>query len=131
MLYETAALFVRHSGGWILHQLRHSSLTHLAEGGASAVTLQAKSRHRDLRTLSVYIRPATTRRGPRPVPRLEWGYPPRVTVMAPLTMSDISVTTVRGLPVNPSYRYLTAADLPPLMVVPDPRGSYRYRCCSS
>ena len=76
MLYETAALFVRHSGGWILHQLRHSSLTHLAEGGASAVTLQAKSRHRDLRTLSVYIRPATTRRGPRPVPRLEWGYPP-------------------------------------------------------
>ena len=46
--------------------------------------------------------------------------------MAPLTMSDTSVTTVRGLPVNPGYRYLTAADLPPLMVVPDRRGSYRY-----
>ena len=32
--YRTAAaLFGRHSGGWTLHQLRHSSLTHLAEGG--------------------------------------------------------------------------------------------------
>ena len=58
MLYETAAAeFKRHSGGWTLHQLRHSSLTHLAEAGASAVMLQAKSRHRDLRTLSVYSRP--------------------------------------------------------------------------
>ena len=56
--YRTAAdLFRRHSGGWTLHQLRHSSLTHLAEAGASAVMLQAKSRHRDLRTLSVYARP--------------------------------------------------------------------------
>ena len=33
--YRTAAsLFGRHSGGWTLHQLHHSSLTHLAEGGA-------------------------------------------------------------------------------------------------
>ena len=56
--YRTAAAeFRRHSGGWTLHQLRHSSLTHLAEAGASAVMLQAKSRHRDLRTLSVYTRP--------------------------------------------------------------------------
>ena len=56
--YRTAAgEFRRHSGGWTLHQLRHSSLTHLAEAGASAVMLQAKSRHRDLRTLSVYTRP--------------------------------------------------------------------------
>ena len=56
--YRTAAaLFGRHSEGWTLHQLRHSSLTHLAEGGASAVMLQAKSRHRDLRTLGVYTRP--------------------------------------------------------------------------
>ena len=52
-----AAEFGRPSGGWTLHQLRHSSLTHLAEAGASAVMLQAKSRHRDLRTLSVYARP--------------------------------------------------------------------------
>ena len=56
--YRTAAAeFRRHSGAWTLHQLRHSSLTHLAEAGASAVMLQAKSRHRDLRTLSVYTRP--------------------------------------------------------------------------
>ena len=56
--YRTAAAdFKRHSGGWTLHQLRHSSLTHLAEAGASAVMLQAKSRHRDLRTLSVYANP--------------------------------------------------------------------------
>ena len=56
--YRTAAAeFGRHSGGWTLHQLRHSSLTHPAEAGASAVMLQTKSRHRDLRTLSVYTRP--------------------------------------------------------------------------
>ena len=56
--YRTAAAeFGRYSGEWTLHQLRHSSLTHLAEAGASAVMLQAKSRHRDLRTLSVYARP--------------------------------------------------------------------------
>ena len=56
--YRTAAAeFRRHSDGWTLHQLRHSSLTHLAEAGASAVMLQAKSRHRDLRTLSLYTRP--------------------------------------------------------------------------
>ena len=54
---SAAAEFRRQSGGWTLHQLRHSSLTHLAESGASAVMLQAKSRHRDLRTLSVYIWP--------------------------------------------------------------------------
>ena len=54
---RAAAVFKETSGGWTLHQLRHSSLTHLAEGGASAVMLQAKSRHRDLRTLSVYTRP--------------------------------------------------------------------------
>ena len=56
--YRTAAgEFGRHSGGWTLHRLRHSSLTHLAEGGASAVMLQAKRRRRDLGALSVYARP--------------------------------------------------------------------------
>ena len=56
--YRTAAAeFREHSGGWTLRQLRRSSLTHLTEAGASAVMLQAKSRHRDLRTLSVYTRP--------------------------------------------------------------------------
>ena len=40
-------------------QLRHSALTHLGEDGVSAPLLMAKSRHRDLRTLSRYVRPGT------------------------------------------------------------------------
>ena len=44
---------------WTLHQLRHSALTHLGEDGVSAPLLMAKSRHRDLRTLSRYVRPGT------------------------------------------------------------------------
>ena len=59
---RAAAVFKQASGGWTLHQLRHSSLAHLAEGGASPVMLQAKSRYRDLRALSAYTRP-----GPEPV----------------------------------------------------------------
>ena len=56
--YRTApAEFGRHSGGWTLYQLCHSSLTHLAEAGASAVMLSAKRRRRDVGTLSVYARP--------------------------------------------------------------------------
>ena len=55
--YQQAWKLFSRASGWTLHQLRHSSLTHLAEAGASAVMLQAKSRHRDLRTLSVYARP--------------------------------------------------------------------------
>ena len=58
--YERACTALREaSGGWTLHQLRHSSLTHLGEAGASAMLLQAKSRHRDLRTLSRYTKPGT------------------------------------------------------------------------
>ncbi|MCP4303887.1 MAG: tyrosine-type recombinase/integrase [bacterium] len=45
------------SGGWTLHQLRHSSLTHLGEEGVSAILLQAKSRHQDPRTLARYAKP--------------------------------------------------------------------------
>ena len=57
--YERAwALFKKASGGWTLHQLRHSSLTHLGETGASAILLQAKSRHRDPRTLARYTHPS-------------------------------------------------------------------------
>ena len=44
-------------GGWTLHQLRHSSLTHLGEKGASTILLQAKSRHQDPRTLAIYTKP--------------------------------------------------------------------------
>ncbi|HWD69457.1 MAG TPA: hypothetical protein VG293_04640, partial [Solirubrobacteraceae bacterium] len=50
-------LFADHSGGWTLHQLRHSAITHLAEAGESTVLLMAKSRHRSLRTLQRYPRP--------------------------------------------------------------------------
>ena len=39
------AIFHQASGGWTLHQLRHSALTHLGEGGVSAPLLQANSRH--------------------------------------------------------------------------------------
>jgi integrase len=45
-----------HSTGYTLHQLRHSGLTHLAAKGRSAAELQAKSRHRHLATLGIYVR---------------------------------------------------------------------------
>jgi len=49
--------FKQASGSWTLHQLRHSSLTHLGEEGVSAILLQAKSRHQDPRTLARYAKP--------------------------------------------------------------------------
>ena len=57
--YQRAwALFRKASGNrWTLHQIRHSVLTHLGERGVSAPLLMAKSRHRDLRTLSRYVQP--------------------------------------------------------------------------
>ncbi len=56
--YQSAwAAFSQASGGWTLHQLRHSALTHLGEDGVSAILLQAKSRHRDPRTLARYAKP--------------------------------------------------------------------------
>ena len=56
--YERAStIFKEASGGWTLHQLRHSSLTHLGESGASTILLQAKSRHQDPRTLAIYTKP--------------------------------------------------------------------------
>ena len=57
--YQRAwTLFHEASGQrWTLHQLRHSVLTHLGECGVSAPLLMAKSRHRDLRTLSRYVQP--------------------------------------------------------------------------
>ena len=44
-------------GGWTLHQLRHSCLTHLAQESVNTALLQAKSRHHDRRTLDRYTRP--------------------------------------------------------------------------
>jgi integrase/recombinase XerD len=54
---RAAALFTEHSGGWTLHQLRHSAITHYAEQGIGTTLLMAKSRHRSLRTLQRYARP--------------------------------------------------------------------------
>jgi integrase len=45
-----------HEKGWTLHQLRHSALKHLAEGGRTAPELQAKSRHKNLGTLGQYVK---------------------------------------------------------------------------
>jgi integrase len=51
------ALFRQASGGWTLHQLRPSALTHLAEQNVSLPLLMAKSRHTSLRSLQRYARP--------------------------------------------------------------------------
>jgi integrase len=45
------------TGGWTLHQLRHSALTHLAEANVGLPLLMAKSRHTSLRSLQKYARP--------------------------------------------------------------------------
>ncbi len=55
---RAAELFTEASGGWTLHQLRHSRLTHLAEHGVDVTLLPAISRHRSLRTLERYARPS-------------------------------------------------------------------------
>ncbi|MFI0425156.1 tyrosine-type recombinase/integrase [Spongiactinospora sp. 9N601] len=50
-------------GGWTLHQLRHSRLTHLGEDGWSAAMLMGLSGHTNLRSLGIYTTPV-----PRPWP---------------------------------------------------------------
>ena len=56
--YRRAAdLFHTATGGWTLHQLRHSRLTHLAEAGVQLRILMAKSRHTSLTSLTVYAQP--------------------------------------------------------------------------
>lgn len=42
--------------GWILHPLRHATLIHGAENGASTPTLLARSRHASVRSLERYAR---------------------------------------------------------------------------
>jgi site-specific recombinase XerD len=54
---RAAQVFTAASGGWTLHQLRHSRLTHLAAAGVPLPLLLAKSRHTSLTTLAVYARP--------------------------------------------------------------------------
>jgi integrase/recombinase XerC/integrase/recombinase XerD len=55
---RAAEMFTEASGGWTLHQLRHSALTHLAEDGVDVALLRAKSRHTSLRSLERYVRPS-------------------------------------------------------------------------
>jgi hypothetical protein len=64
-------LFSAASGGWTLHQLRHSALTHLAEEDVSLPLLMAKSRHTSLRSLQRYARP-----GPEAVAKLTADHDP-------------------------------------------------------
>ena len=51
-------IFRAASDGWTLHQLRHSAITHLAEGNVGLALLMAKSRHTSLRSLQRYARPS-------------------------------------------------------------------------
>ncbi|MFE1029971.1 hypothetical protein ACFW5I_36480 [Streptomyces sp. NPDC058818] len=44
-------------GGWTLHRLRHSALTHDSEDGTSTPMLLARSRHASVRSLEWYARP--------------------------------------------------------------------------
>jgi site-specific recombinase XerD len=50
-------IFHTASGGWTLHQLRHSRLTILAEQGIQLPILLAKSRHTSLTSLQIYAQP--------------------------------------------------------------------------
>lgn len=54
---RAAQIFSQASGGWTLHQLRHSRLTHLAEAGVALPLLMTKSRHASLTSLAVYAKP--------------------------------------------------------------------------
>ena len=59
MTYRTAD---RHlagaTGGWDLHDLRHSRLTHAGEDGATEADLMNLSGHEDRRTLQRYLKPS-------------------------------------------------------------------------
>lgn len=61
---RAAQLFADATGGWTLHQLRHSALTHAAEDGTNLPVLLARSRHASVRSLERYARP-----GPEAVAR--------------------------------------------------------------
>lgn len=54
---RVAEVFKVASGGWTLHQLRHSRLTHLAEAGVGLPLLMTKSRHTSLTSLAIYAKP--------------------------------------------------------------------------
>jgi integrase len=53
---RAAECFEAATGGWTLHQLRHSALTHAAEAGANTSTLLAFSGHTSVASLARYAR---------------------------------------------------------------------------
>lgn len=53
---RAAEVFEEATGGWTLHQLRHSALTHAAEDGANTSTLLAYSGHTSVGSLARYAR---------------------------------------------------------------------------
>jgi integrase/recombinase XerC/integrase/recombinase XerD len=57
--YTAEETFKKWSGGPTLHQLRHSSLSHDADRGTGAPMLQAKSGHKDIRSLAKYAKVST------------------------------------------------------------------------
>src|SRR5664280_1379225 len=54
---RAAEIFTTASGGWTLHQLRHSRLTHPAEAGVGLPMLMTKIRHPSLASLAIYAKP--------------------------------------------------------------------------
>ena len=54
---RAAEILTTASGGWTLHQLRHSRLTHLAEAGVGLPMLMSRSRHTSLASLAIYAKP--------------------------------------------------------------------------
>lgn len=59
MSYRTAERHIdAATGGWELHDLRHSRLTHAGEDGATEADLMNLSGHEDRRTLQRYLKPS-------------------------------------------------------------------------
>ena len=50
-------LLARYADGLRLHQLRHSSATHLGEANVSANVIMAKTGHKSLRSVQRYVKP--------------------------------------------------------------------------
>jgi integrase len=56
--YDRARILLAHHGdGLRLHQLRHSSATHLGEANVSANVIMAKTGHKSLRSVQRYVKP--------------------------------------------------------------------------
>lgn len=59
--YDRARVLLAHYGdGLRLHQLRHSSATHLSEANVSANVIMAKTGHKSLRSVQRYVKPGLT-----------------------------------------------------------------------